>query len=244
MERLATLRAVATLKAYLDLCRVSNLPTVWTNVLAACVLATGRFSAGSTLLAAVSLSCFYLAGMVLNDLYDTEFDRESKPSRPIPSGRISVHHAKLFTLLLFACGFVVLAMAAHRSAAFAALLLVAAIVAYDRHHKQNPYSVLLISSCRFLVYVVAALAVSGRLPSAVVLAGSLQFGYIVILSLTARYENARSSAFPFPVIPVMLAGISLLDGMVLGVLVDPVWLWAGIGGFLMTLAGQRYVRGD
>lgn len=244
MERLATLRAVATLKAYLDLCRVSNLPTVWTNVVAASVLATGRFSAGSTLLAAVSLSCFYLAGMVLNDLYDREFDRGSKPSRPIPSGRIRVHHAKLFTLQLFVCGFIVLAMAAHRSAAFAAILLVAAIFAYDRHHKQNPYSVLLMASCRFLVFAVAALAVSGRLPTAVVLAGSLQFGYIVLLSLMARYENTRSHAFTFPVIPVMLAGISLLDGLVLGVLVEPLWLLAGIGGFVMTLAGQRYVRGD
>jgi 4-hydroxybenzoate polyprenyltransferase len=234
----------ATLKAYLDLCRVSNLPTVWTNVVAACVLATGRFPAGSTLLAVVSLSCFYLAGMVLNDLCDVEFDRVSRPLRPIPAGRISGYHAKLFTLQLFAVGFIVLAAAPYRSGAFAATLLLAAIVAYNRHHKQNPYSVLLMASCRFLVFAVAALAVSGRLPSAVVLAGSLQFGYIVLLSLTARYENARSHAFPFPVIPVMLAGISLLDGLVLGVLVDPVWLWAGMGGFVMTLAGQRYVRGD
>jgi len=236
--------AAATLKAYLDLCRVSNLPTVWTNVVAACVLATGRFSAGPVLLVAVSLSCFYLAGMVLNDLWDRELDRASRPLRPIPSGRIGVANAGFLTLLLFAFGFIVLAAAPYQSGAFAATLLLAAIVAYDRHHKQNPYSVLLMASCRFLVFAVAALAVSGRLPAAVVLGGSLQFGYIVLLSLTARYENRRWQAFPFPVIPVMLAGISLLDGLVLGVLVDPLWLLAGIGGFVMTLAGQRYVRGD
>ena len=46
-------------KAYLALCRVSNLPTVWTNVLAACLLAGGGCEAASFMLLALALSCFY-----------------------------------------------------------------------------------------------------------------------------------------------------------------------------------------
>mgnify|MGYP002525814088 FL=1 len=81
-------------KALLLLGRVSNLPTVWSNCLAAWLLAGGalvesadvqRFAwliAGATLL--------FLAGMFLNDAFDVQFDREHRPGRPIPSGAISV----------------------------------------------------------------------------------------------------------------------------------------------------------
>jgi 4-hydroxybenzoate polyprenyltransferase len=236
--------AVSTMKAYLDLCRVSNLPTVWTNVLAAFVLAGDRFHAATFFLLAISLSCFYLAGMAFNDLCDREYDRVNRPSRPIPSGRISARDARIFTMLLFAAGFIILAFASYPRALFVAILLCAVIVAYDRHHKQNPLSVLLMASCRFLVFAVVALAVAGRFPAFVILAGSVQFSYIMILSLIARYENNRPRPFPFPVIPVMLAGISLIDGILLAVLAKPIWFVAGVAGFLLTVAGQRYVRGD
>lgn len=237
--------AAATLKAYLDLCRVSNLPTVWSNVLAACLLAGGgRVEAGSAALVALSLSFFYLAGMALNDLCDREYDRVHRPSRPIPSGRIPAAGARRLTLYLFGAGFALLALAPHRSSLLAALLLVTAIVAYDRHHKQNPLSVLLMSSCRFLVFAVAALAVTGRLAPVLLWAGSLQFGYLVLLSLVARHENSRPRPFAFPVVPALIAGICLLDGLMLALVVNKSWIWAGIGGFVLTVAGQRYVRGD
>ena len=39
----------------------------------------------------VAASVFlYLAGMVLNDVYDVEIDRRERPDRPLPSGRIPV----------------------------------------------------------------------------------------------------------------------------------------------------------
>jgi len=42
----------------------------------------------------------------------------------------------------------------------------------------------------------------------------------------------------------MLAGISLVDGIVIASLVSFPWLLAGIAGALLTWAGQRFVRGD
>lgn len=234
----------ATFKAYLDLCRVSNLPTVWTNVVAASLLSGGEVRSAAVLLAAAAVSCFYLAGTALNDLCDREHDLLHRASRPIPSGRIPLSRARAFTAFLFASGFLLLGLGANAQAALAALLLLGVIVWYDRNHKQNPYSVLLMASCRFLVFAVAALAVSGRLDPPVVLAGFLQFGYIVILSLVARHENNRPDSFSFPVIPVMLAGISLVDGVMLAAWLDPRLLSVGVIGFILTRAGQRYVRGD
>jgi len=42
----------------------------------------------------------------------------------------------------------------------------------------------------------------------------------------------------------MLAGISLLDGIVLAALVSIYWLAAGVAASLLTWAGQRCFRGD
>ena len=235
---------MSTFKDYLDLCRVSNLPTVWTNVLAASLLASGRFAPASYLLLALALSCFYLAGMSLNDLCDVELDRVQRPSRPLPSGRISLWNASALTLALFATGLVLLAVAPHPSGVAAGLLLLLAIVVYDFRHKGNPFSVLIMAACRFLVFVVVSLALTGQLNTWVILAGGLQFFYVVLISLIARYENSRASPFPFPVIPAMLAGISLLDGLVLALLLAFPWLFAGMAGAVLTWAGQRHVRGD
>jgi lysophospholipase L1-like esterase len=54
----------------LRLGRVSNLPTVWTNVVAATVLAGGALTSTTTLLAISAMTLFYVAGMYLNDAFD------------------------------------------------------------------------------------------------------------------------------------------------------------------------------
>jgi 4-hydroxybenzoate polyprenyltransferase len=150
----------------------------------------------------------------------------------------------MLTIALFAAGLALLGAAPHPDGAAAGVLLLLAIVAYDLRHKGNPFSVLLMAACRFLVFVVAALALTGQLPAPVLVAGGVQFLYVVAISLVARHENSRASPFAFPVIPAMLAGISLLDGLVMALSVSFPWLWAGVAGALLTWAGQRQIRGD
>lgn len=231
-------------KAYLDLCRVSNLPTVWTNVLASGLLAGGQLVPATYLLLAFALSFFYVAGMSLNDVCDVEHDRLNRPARPIPSGRVSLRQAKTLTIVLFAAGFALLAAAPHVVGVAAGILLLLAIVAYDFHHKSNPNSVFIMAACRFLVFAVTALALVGEVPPAVSLAGGFQFLYVVVISMVARYENGRATPFTFPVVPAMLASISLLDGVMMALLYSTPWLLAGVAGALLTWNGQRYVRGD
>lgn len=113
-------------RALLELCRISNLPTVWSNV------AVGVFSgvvaheyiSGSNDAEALSdpavvtilciyafvfmlmVSAFYCAGMALNDYWDRAVDAEERPSRPIPSGQVSPKQARRLFLLLFGAGLV------------------------------------------------------------------------------------------------------------------------------------------
>jgi len=233
-----------TLKAYLDLCRVSNLPTVWTNVLAAVVLSGAGLTPELYLIPVISMSAFYAGGMCLNDIFDAAFDDMHNPARPIPSGRLSMRNAWTISVLLFSIGLLILFVVPHRQAVPAGILLLAAIVVYDRYHKNQSWSVFVMGACRFLVFAVSALAVSGSLTPRVWLAGSLQFIYILFLSATARWEQRWTKKGSLPLIPFMIAGISVLDGIVMGVFASSLWLLAGLGGALLTIAGQRYVRGD
>lgn len=56
----------------------------------------------------LAVTCFTGAGNAMNDIKDAEIDRTAHPSRPIPSGRLSVEQAKTFAGVLWA-----LSVAAH-----------------------------------------------------------------------------------------------------------------------------------
>ena len=110
---------MARLLDYLRLLRVANVFTALADVLMgyACVerqLAPLLPLAG--LLATSAL--LYLAGMVLNDVFDLETDRQERPERPLPAGRIAWRAARRwgFALLLagVAAGALGLALASGR----------------------------------------------------------------------------------------------------------------------------------
>ncbi|MBI5443221.1 MAG: UbiA family prenyltransferase [Deltaproteobacteria bacterium] len=231
------------LKSYLSLARVSNLPTVWTNVLAAVVLARPAGAAAFPfLLLALAHSAFYAAGMSLNDLWDREADRLSKPFRPLPSGAVSPREAGALVIGLFTLGLALLALLPHRAALGPGLLLVAAIVAYDRLHAVHAWSVLLMAGCRLLVFLVCSAGISGTVELAPALGGLAQFAYVLTLSAVARYEKRRD--FAFPVIPALIAGISLLDGLLMALAANPLWFVAGLAGACLTWSANRWIRGD
>src|SRR5712691_5360115 len=76
-------------RTYLRLGRVSNLPTVWTNVLAGVVLAGSALEPTTLIALLVVFSLFYVGGMFLNDAFDRHIDARERPERPIPSGLAS-----------------------------------------------------------------------------------------------------------------------------------------------------------
>lgn len=284
---------------YLALGRVSNLPTVWSNVLVGVLLAGAQppLAAVVTLIAALSL--FYVGGMFLNDAFDRHIDARIHPERPIPSGRVSATEVFTIGFGLMSTGVVLLVMAAAASGQSAApslvggLALGALIVVYDLWHKNNPVGPLLMGGCRMLVYVCASLAVAGTVSPTVLGASFVLLSYLVGLTYVAKQEtltefrNFWPLAFllaPFVYVPStgdvrslaaiglfatflawvaravlllrarapgsipravirLIAGISLLDALLL---VSHSSLLAGAIGVLCfgaTMLLQRYVRG-
>src|SRR3954468_13064323 len=88
MHVISTTR-VPALRTLLKLGRISNLPTVWTNVLTGMVLSTGVLEGWRVAVVMLAMSLLYVAGMYLNDYFDRIIDACERPQRPIPAGEIS-----------------------------------------------------------------------------------------------------------------------------------------------------------
>ena len=238
----------SAIKSFLELCRISNLPTVWTNVLTAVVLSVSGFSWFNFLILGISMSFFYSGGMCLNDICDADIDRIKKPLRPLPSKRVSIKNAYLLTIVLFVIALAFLLFVPHKVAIFTGFMLLVAIIAYDMFHKVHPVSVVLMAACRLMIFVITAIAVTGTIGLFAAIAGSVQFVYILVLSMIARYEKnppfSKGGMKGFSIIPLMIAFISLIDGVVMAIFVSPEWLAAGASGTILTLFGQRYFKGD
>ncbi len=190
---------MAALRTYLQLGRVSNLPTVWSNVVAGSLL-----SGASPLapLAGLSLSLFYVAGMFLNDAWDAEIDARERPERPIPSGKIT--RREVFTvggvLLLVAVVSLVAASPTPLAATLSGLCLAGFILIYNRHHKGNTHAPWLMGSCRALVYICAATAGGGSLQPALLAGAFSLLLYVSSLTYVARFESGQRLTAYWPLL--------------------------------------------
>lgn len=236
------------IKPLLALCRISNLPTVWMNVLTTMVLieqALPQVVHWYWLpLLALALSAFYCGGMVLNDLCDYQWDKQHQTYRPLVVGSVSMTLAIAIAALLFMGGFLLLALAPVKTGLLAGAGLFACIVIYDVFHKKTAASILIMAAARALVFIVVLMALTGQWLFWVLVAAALQFVYTLLLTFVARHEHTRGKPYSGPVIPRMIAAMALLDGMLLALVVAPVWLLVGVLFALLTRVGQRYVRGD
>lgn len=75
---------------WMQLVRLPNVFTLLSNCIAACVISVGTLGKlGSVLPLFAASALAYWAGLILNDVNDLNEDRQHRPDRPLPSGRIS-----------------------------------------------------------------------------------------------------------------------------------------------------------
>jgi 4-hydroxybenzoate polyprenyltransferase len=199
----------------LRLGRVSNLPTVWTNVLAATVLAGGAWQNARTGLVLIAMSLFYVGGMYLNDYFDRAIDARERPGRPIPAGDIAANAVAAAGFGMLCAGLVLLA-ATGVLAAVMGLALAALIVAYNLFHKGVALSPITMGLCRAFVYFGAAAAVAGQVSSPVLFAGFALTAYVAGLTYAARQESLDRVGNLWPLVllaaPMVLALPALREG--------------------------------
>lgn len=198
------------MRHWLQIARISNLPTVWTNVTAAWLLAGGTFRGEMLGLLLLAGSLLYTGGMILNDAADAAFDREHRRERPIPAGHITVRLAWNVGSVMLILGFAVAVLAG--ADVWVTLALVVMILAYDLYHKPWAGSVILMGACRTLLYFMAASAVPLSLgipwhTNGNVITCAIALGcYIIGITLAARQEHRPGA----PTTGAMLAAFILL----------------------------------
>jgi hypothetical protein len=208
------------LKAILQLTRFPNVFTAVSNIAAAYLLTHRDLSDWPTLtLLILSSSLLYLAGMVLNDVFDVAKDTVERPMRPIPSGRVPLEFAKRLGFGLLAGGVAlagaVSAMHETPTPVLVAVVLAVAVVLYDGPLKSTPLAPAAMGLCRFLnVLLGLSLAATGVFnwhPMHWLVALGVGV-YITGVTLFARTEAQASSGQLMLLCGtiIMLCGIGLL----------------------------------
>jgi 4-hydroxybenzoate polyprenyltransferase len=230
-----------TARALLTLIRPPNVFTAFADALAGLLVLWGLGVSVPDRACAIVLAsgCLYLAGIVLNDVFDREIDARERPTRPIPSGAVPVRTATAIGVGLLTSGLAIALWVGPGPATIAAILA-CCILLYDGGLKATKAGPLLMGSCRGLDVAMAlavGLPLDGPWP-AIALAGPLVLaGYIAGLTYIARDEvdgNTTRRARTGLTFLAIVAG-----AVVLGLLLHPrlpaspwAWPWVALALFL------------
>ncbi len=212
-------------KVLFTLLRLPNLFTIPGDILIG--WCTGGMRGGFPFFGIVASLCLYSCGLLLNDLCDAKIDARERPSRPIPSGKVSkgfVFCATLF-LALFGILFAVQGMTT-------AIGLLGLILFYNIFAKHIPWiGVITMGLCRGC-NILLGVAVSwpwGKmpLPQTTLLAAGFFTLYILIVSIVAKNEVQPQTRLTLP-IRLLPIGLILL-------LIPGWWLFADFPHPIATL---------
>jgi 4-hydroxybenzoate polyprenyltransferase len=243
MPRAEQSETTSPLQSYLELLRLPNVFTAIADVMMGFffIQAPWAFSddglhsllpigAWIVALLAAASALFYSAGMVLNDVFDIELDRQEQPYRPLPSGRIPLRSARWLGWQLLTLGVMLAggaaAMLGRLPAARAesvgqawlpvivALILVSLIVLYNAGLKRSPLGPLAMGGCRTLNVLMGMSVLHGpwQIEHWVVAAG---IGvYVVGITWFARNDARRSDRRHLVgATLVMLVGVGVVGSM-------------------------------
>ncbi len=184
---------IAVLGGWLQLARVSNLPTVFTNAFAGAAIARFDLTTASVLQSGVAISFLYMAGMMLNDLCDFKVDCDERPERPLPSGLISIGAVRVAVVLLMSVGALGMWWISDRdlSVLMLTFILVGLIVLYDCWHKENGFSSLIMGACRAMVYIVVFCLFEPFYLKSLLFPCCVMILYICGITLLARQEASN-----------------------------------------------------
>lgn len=219
---------MARLLDYLRLLRFPNLFTALADVLMGYCCVHQAFTPPGPLVGLLAASgMMYLAGMVLNDVFDVERDRHQRPDRPLPAGRISLRTARALGFALLVGGVAAawgvalspLSRGSVGASGLVALALAGCILTYDAGVKATVLGPIFMGACRSLNVLLGAsflatggerIALAGFPPHALIAAAGIGL-YIVGVTWYARRETEVGHVWPLAGgVLVMLGGLALL----------------------------------
>ena len=138
----------------------------------------------------------YVGGMILNDVFDYDWDCTNRPERPLPSGFISQTKAKWAGTIILLAG---AALAIFPGGIFFNLtlffiiaLLVIFILWYDLAHKGNSFAPVIMGGCRTLLPIAGFTAATTHglypTPNTLYIYAAVLGIYTYALTWVAKYE--------------------------------------------------------
>jgi len=230
------------LRQYLLLIRLPNLFTVPSNILIGyftMIPPADNVNILQLLCLTFSSVLLYLAGIILNDYFDIEVDRNERPFRPLPSGRIAKHKALLIAIMSIVAANL-LAFVVNWTSLVISASITSIIIAYDYRLKDNIITnPIAMGSARFLNVVLGASPALGLLVIGyhhhhhsllmilLFIASSL-FLYVAAISIISRKEATPiASTLPSYRMPVIIS-FSIIFIITISILV------VGLLGFFQT----------
>ncbi len=222
---------------YLQLMRAPAVFTAFSNILAAHLIVTqGSIVWPSLFLLLGATAALYSGGMVLNDWFDYQTDLSTRPSRPLPAGRIKRSTALILGLELLVIG-IGLATYAGFQSMIIAMLIALLVLLYDGLLKGTLLGSLNMAGCRYFNWLLG-FSILPILSDHLIIAVPV-FIYITALTLLSREEEAAKHRW---VLVVAASGIAtailyILLLMPNGLYENP---WPGLlaAGLLLMLARQ------
>ena len=218
-----------SLATLLRLGRISNVPTIWTNVLAGSIIAGGAGYSKGVGLIAIAMTAFYVGGMYLNDFFDRAIDARDRPGRPIDAGKIRANSVMLIGFGLLAVG-IALMINFGAGAILCGVLLAGVIVLYDVWHKGNMLSPVVMGLCRALVYIGTGVAMAGGISNATIIGAAALTCHVAGITYAAKQESLDRVGNLWPLVllaaPLIVALPVLFDG------------WTTIAAFVLLLAAD------
>lgn len=179
--------------AWLRLFRIAALPSALANILIGFLLANGSWQPALPLVwLLLASACLYLAGMVLNDVFDIEVDRKERPNRPLPSEAISVRAARSVGFGLLVLGIALAGLASLVSCFFAVGIAILVFL-YDGPLKRTVFAPFVMGSCRTMNILLGASTVASIPQVAIWYAAAIGV-FIAGVTLLAKREAAESQS--------------------------------------------------
>lgn len=216
-------------KEYLQLIRLPNVFTTPSNILA------GYFAAVTTTTAAeadgvhlialmVSSALLYIAGIVLNDYFDIEIDKKERPSRPLPSGKISKGYALTIAIVALLIANIIALVVGPISLAIS-LALTLLIIAYDYQLKYTVLGPFAMGGTRSLNVIFGAspvlLYIDNHSVAIVGVAAASLFFYVSSITILSKKEVGKER--PNSTLVILIVFGVILAIVPLGMLLQFEW---------------------
>jgi 4-hydroxybenzoate polyprenyltransferase len=217
-------------KEYLQLIRLPNVFTTPSNILA------GYFAAATTTTAAaeadgvhlialmVSSGLLYIAGIVLNDYFDIEIDKKERPSRPLPSGKISKGYALTIAIVALLIANIIALVVGPISLAIS-LALTLLIIAYDYQLKYSVLGPFAMGGTRSLNVIFGAspvlLYIDNHSVAIVGVAAASLFFYVSSITILSKKEVGKER--PNSTLVILIVFGVILAIVPLGMLLQFEW---------------------